>query len=224
MKETDSNNVEDAVVLMRKDIQHGRFAPGQRLIEIDVMQHLRITRGRVREVFKRLEVEGLVQIDKNRGASIRKVSREEVQNIFEVLEEISNLIVKKVAGQLDEEQNRKRLRASRNFAKKFRKESEKILKVMDYMEENARFWGALSEISGNDVLSDIRIRLQTPLFHLSMEGLTVNANHAQWITRHEDIITAILDHNVELASHHARESMHDVWKAILALPDSAFAS
>ena len=222
-KETGSNDVEKAIAVLRTDIQQGRFAPGQRLIEIDVMQHLGITRGRVREVFKRLEIEGLVQIDKNRGASIRKVSREEVQNIFEVLEEVSNLIVKKVARQLDEQQNRKRLQDSLRSAKKFRKESEKILKVMDYMEENARFWGALSEISGNDVLSDIRNRLQAPLFRLSMEGLTVNTNHEQWITRHEDIISAILDHDVDLASRHARESMHDVWKAILALPDRAFA-
>ncbi|MFT5133281.1 MAG: DNA-binding GntR family transcriptional regulator, partial [Gammaproteobacteria bacterium] len=52
--ETDSKGVEDAIELLRNEIQQGRFAPGQRLIEIDVMHHLGITRGRVREVFKRL--------------------------------------------------------------------------------------------------------------------------------------------------------------------------
>jgi len=87
---TENKNVDEALALLRSDIQQGRFAPGQRLIEIDVMQHLGISRGRVREVFKRLESEGLVQIDKNRGASVRKASREEVENIFEVLEEISH--------------------------------------------------------------------------------------------------------------------------------------
>jgi len=222
-KETDNNNVEDAIALLRNEIQQGRFAPGQRLIEIDVMQHLGITRGRVREVFKRLESDGLVQIDKNRGASVRKASREEVENIFEVLEEISILIVKKVARQLDEQQNRKRLQESLKIAKKFHMDSEKILKVQDYMDENARFWGSLAEISGNTVLSDIRARLQAPLFRLAMEGLTVNTSHEQWIRRHEDIIMAILEHDVNHASRHARKSMHDVWKAILALPDSAFA-
>jgi len=91
------------------------------------------------------------------------------------------------------------------------------------MEENARFWGLLGELSGNSILSDIRTRLQAPLFRLSMEGLTVNTSHEQWITRHEDIIREILKHNVDQASRHARKSMHDVWKAILALPESAFA-
>ncbi|MFT5349376.1 MAG: DNA-binding GntR family transcriptional regulator [Planctomycetota bacterium] len=221
--ETDSKGVEDAIELLRNEIQQGRFAPGQRLIEIDVMHHLGITRGRVREVFKRLESDGLVQIDKNRGASVRKASKHEVENIFEVLEEISILIVKKVARQLDEQQNRKRLQESLKIAKKFHLDTEKILKVQDYMDENARFWGTLADISGNTILSDIRIRLQSPLFRLAMEGLTVNSKHEQWITRHEDIISAILDHDVSLASRHARKSMHDVWKAILALPDSAFA-
>ncbi|MBT7950902.1 MAG: GntR family transcriptional regulator [Gammaproteobacteria bacterium] len=221
--ETNNKNVEDAIELMRNEIQQGRFAPGQRLIEIDVMQHLGITRGRVREVFKRLETEGLVQIDKNRGASVRKASKEEVENIFEVLEEVSILIVKKVAKQLNEQQNRKRLQESLTIARKFHADSDRIYKVQDYMKENARFWGVLAEISGNKVLSEIRTRLQAPLFRLAMEGLTVNTKHEQWITRHEDIISAILEHDVNHASRHARKSMHDVWKAILALPDSAFA-
>jgi len=220
---TESRNLEEALAFLRSEIQQGRFAPGQRLIEIDVMQHLGITRGRVREVFRLLKSEGLVQIDKNRGASVRKASREEVRNIFEVLEEISILMVKKVALQLDEQQNRKRLQESLKIARKFHKDSAKILKVQDYMDENARFWGLLGEISGNTVLSDIRTRLQAPLFRLSMEGLTVNTGHEQWIERHEDIIKEILNHNVAKAARHARKSMHDVWKAILELPDSAFA-
>ena len=218
-----NKNVEEALALLRADIQQGRFAPGQRLIEIDMMQYLGISRGRVREVFKRLQSDGLVQIDKNRGASVYKASREEVMNIFEVLEEISILIVKKVARQVDEHQNRKRLQESLKIAKKFHRDSEKILKVQDYMQENASFWGSLGELSGNSVLSDMRARLQAPLFRLSMEGLTVNTRHEQWITRHEDIITEILEHHVTQATRHARKSMHDVWKAILALPDSAFA-
>ena len=222
-RDIDSSNVEDANAAMRMEIQQGRFAPGQRLIEIDVMQHLGITRGRVRDVFKSLETEGLVQINKNRGASVRKVSREEVENIFEVLEEVSILIVKKVARQLDDEQNRRYLQESLEIVGKFHVDSERIIKVEDYMEENRRFWGTLAEISNNSVLSDIRGRLQAPLFRLAMEGLTVNTNHEQWIARHEEIVMAILEHDVNQASRHARKSMHDVWKAILALPDSAFA-
>ena len=221
-KDVDISNVEDAIAVMRMEIQQGRFSPGQRLVEIDIMQHLSITRGRVRDVFKCLEIEGLVQIEKNRGASVRKVSRERVEDIFEVLEEVSIIIVKKVARQLDEEQNRKRLQESLKIAKKFHADSEKIIKVQEYMAENKRFWGALAEISNNIVLADIRNRLEAPLFSLAMEGLTVKTSQEKWIARHEDIITAILEHDVNHATRHARKSMHDVHKVILALPERAF--
>lgn len=218
MKELDT-----AVEQLKRDILQGRFVPGQRLVEVDIMSHLDITRGRVRDVFKRLHSEGIVQLDRNRGASVRKVSREEVFNIFEVLEEVSILIIRKVGSQSGDEDMQRRLRASLNAARKFHDRSVNIIKVLDYMDENARFWGDLAELAGNPVLSEIRWRLQAPLFRLAMEGLTVSGSHERWIACHQEIISALLDNNTRHAVRHARKSMHDVWKAILELPDSVFA-
>lgn len=218
-----NHDVDSAVEHLKKDIIQGRFVPGQRLVEVDIMSHLDITRGRVRDVFKRLEAEGMVQLDKNRGASVRKVSRQELHNIFEVLEEISILMINKVGSQISARRIQRQLHASLGAAQKFHTRSANIIKVIEYMDENARFWGDLAELAGNPVLSDIRIRLEAPLFRLAMEGLTVTGSHEQWIARHEEIITALLDNNARRAIRHARKSMHDIWKAILELPDSAFA-
>ena len=114
-----SRDIDSAVEHLKRDILKGRFVPGQRLVEIDIMSHLDITRGRVRDVFKRLQAEGIVQLDKNRGASVRKVSREEVYNIFEVLEEVSILIIRKVGSQIENQEMQQRLRASLGSAHKF---------------------------------------------------------------------------------------------------------
>ena len=216
-------DLDTAVEQLKRDILQGRFVPGQRLVEVDIMSHLDITRGRVRDVFKRLHSEGIVRIDRNRGASVRKVSREEVLNIFEVLEEISILIIRKVGSRVEEREMQRCLRASLNAARKFHARSVDIIKVPEYMDENARFWGDLADLAGNPALSDIRIRTQAPLFRLAIEGLTVSGSHERWIARHEEIISALLDGDIRQATRHARKSMHDVWKAILELPDSAFA-
>ena len=216
-------DLDAAVEQLKRDIFQGRFVPGQRLVEVDIMSHLEITRGRVRDVFKRLHAEGIVQLDRNRGASVRKASREEVFDIFEVLEEISILIIRKIGSRIEDKDMQRRLRASLNAAQKFHDRSVNIIKVLEYMDENARFWGDLADLAGNPVLSEIRLRLQAPLFRLAMEGLTVSGSHEQWIARHEEIISALLDDNTGHAVRHARKSMHDVWKAILGLPDSAFA-
>lgn len=214
--------LEHAAEVLRKDIHEGRFVPGQRLVETDLMNYLEVTRGRVREVFRRLEAEGLVQIDKNRGASVRKISREELANITEVLEDISLLIVRKAAKRIDDNDNRQSLAKSLKIARKFRADSAEIVQVSAYMDENARFWGALANAAGNPVLSDIRIRLQSLLFRFAMQGLIIHGNRDKWISWHEDIIADLLDGNVTQAVRHAKKSMANVWDSIVSLPDSAF--
>lgn len=222
-KAVSTKDLNQAVDQLKRDIQQGRFVPGQRLVEIDITEHLGISRGRVREVYKRLEADGLVQIDKNRGASVRKVSRQEVENIFEVLEEISILIIRKVVQEMENPKSRKQLQESLKAVQQFRKNTAEIRQVTAYMDENARFWGSLAAISGNLVLTDVRKRLEAPLFRLAMEGLTIRNDPDQWITLHEEIISAILEGDIKHASRHARKSMHDVWHAILGLPETAFA-
>src|SRR5690606_17301461 len=161
-----AGDLEAAVAVLREDIQQGRFVPGQRLVESDLMEHLGVTRGRVRELFKRLEAEGLVEIQKNRGAMVRKISRTEVLHVMEVLEEISILMVRKVAARIDVGDHRAQLEESLRQARKFRQNTGSIVKVLDYMDENARFWGSLARIADNPVLAEIRLRLQTLLFRL----------------------------------------------------------
>ena len=61
--------------LIRRHIREGRFAPGQRLIEVDLVKQFGVSQRQVREALRRLEAEGLVSIEKNRGASVRRVTR-----------------------------------------------------------------------------------------------------------------------------------------------------
>lgn len=223
MASKEGTELEKAIEALRYEIQHGMFVPGQRLVESDLMDHLAISRGRVREVFRNLEAEGLISIEKNRGASVRKITREELSNITEVLEDISVLMLRKIGKRLDEPGVQKQLKQLLKVAQKFRLESTEIFSVQAYMKENARFWGSLSEIPGNPVLYDIRLKLQSQLFRFAMEGLTVSRDKDRWITLHEDIISALLKGDVGHAVRYARKSMADVWAAIASLPDRAFA-
>jgi DNA-binding GntR family transcriptional regulator len=215
-------DLESAVRLLKAEIQQGRLVPGQRLVESDMMEHLGVTRGRVREVFKRLEADGLVQIEKNRGASVRKISREEVRQVTEILEDISLLMINKVGRRIDDAQTVKRLKESLEAVRRFDRASSRISRVQEYMDENARFWGELAALAGNPILSDIRLRLQTLLFRFAMEGLTVSSDREKWEAWHEEILVALLRGETAQAVRYAKKSMHEVWDAILGLPDSAF--
>ena len=53
---------------LREAIMTGRFESGQRLIEHELATQLAVSRGPVREALSRLSQEGLVIVDRHRGA------------------------------------------------------------------------------------------------------------------------------------------------------------
>lgn len=67
---------------IRERIRVGQLAPGQRLVEGDIIDELGASRSKVREALQRLETEGLVTIEEFRGASVKRVGRDEVRQIY----------------------------------------------------------------------------------------------------------------------------------------------
>ncbi|HEU4625105.1 MAG TPA: GntR family transcriptional regulator [Steroidobacteraceae bacterium] len=78
----DTVSVREVVEWIRERIRRGRFAPGQRLVEADIMREVGATRSRVREALQRLATEGLVTIEEFRGASVKHFSRDEIRQIY----------------------------------------------------------------------------------------------------------------------------------------------
>ncbi len=214
-------DVEHALELLRNGIQHGRYVAGQRLIEIDLIRDLDVSRGRVREALRRLEGEGLVKIEKNRGASVRKTSRKELADIFEVLTEISIITVRRAMQSLERPANRKRISASLKIAQKFSQRADQVKEVTAYMEENGRFWDSIAAVVDNAVLTNTRAHLQTLLYRLQFQGLIIS-DREKWITQHEEILAAMLEGKGTFAEHLVYTASESVKEAMLSLPDEAF--
>ncbi|WP_312515782.1 GntR family transcriptional regulator [Massilia sp.] len=68
---------------LRKLIVESVFPPGAKLNERELCETMGISRTPLREALKALAAEGLVDIAPNRGASVYKMSREEVWEAFE---------------------------------------------------------------------------------------------------------------------------------------------
>jgi DNA-binding GntR family transcriptional regulator len=77
-----SMSTEQLVDWAREKIRVGQFAPGQRLIESDIIRETKVTRNKVRDAFQRLATEGLVTIAEFRGASVKLVTWDEVRQIY----------------------------------------------------------------------------------------------------------------------------------------------
>jgi len=70
------------VEVLRSAIIHGRFEPGDRLIESALSAEFGTSRGPVREALRQLEHEGLVMSFPYRGAVVVGVSEEEVHEVL----------------------------------------------------------------------------------------------------------------------------------------------
>lgn len=73
---------EKAYRMLRDRIFSGDYAPGARLKERQLCADLEVSRTPVREALRRLESEGLVQIEPRRGGVVSHIDAEEAEEIF----------------------------------------------------------------------------------------------------------------------------------------------
>ena len=65
-------------------ILNGEFKPGERLIEMKIAHQMQTSQAPVREAIRELEATGLIETLPNRGSRVRKVSNQELFDIYDV--------------------------------------------------------------------------------------------------------------------------------------------
>jgi DNA-binding GntR family transcriptional regulator len=69
---------------VRARIMLGELAPGQRLVERDLVERYDVGRGTVRAALQRLEHQGLVTVETHRGAFVRQLDKQALHELFEL--------------------------------------------------------------------------------------------------------------------------------------------
>jgi DNA-binding GntR family transcriptional regulator len=86
MPKVERQRLHDMVVEhLRSFITEGVLAPGMKLNERELCETLGISRTPLREALKVLAVEGLIEINPNRGASVARMSELEIRETFELM-------------------------------------------------------------------------------------------------------------------------------------------
>ncbi len=77
---------EHAFDFIRRRIYSGDIGPGDRINELEISQHLGISRGPVREAIRRMTSSGLLTFEPNAGARVITLSAEKVAQLYDVRE------------------------------------------------------------------------------------------------------------------------------------------
>lgn len=82
---------EEVVARVRRMIDDGSLLPGGRIPERQLCAQLGVSRTPLREAFRILASEGLIELAPRRGATVKKLHAGEIDHMFEVLEALEAL-------------------------------------------------------------------------------------------------------------------------------------
>lgn len=84
-------------------IFEGKIAPGERIIETEYSKKFDISRTPLREAIRMLENEGLVETQAKGGVTVKKVTKEEIVEIYKIRIALESLILEEVIKKAKEE-------------------------------------------------------------------------------------------------------------------------
>jgi DNA-binding GntR family transcriptional regulator len=88
---------ENAYELIKRMILKGYFKPGERLIENQLSKKFGVSRTPIRESIRKLAAEGLVEITPKGGTKISKLSKNDIDEIYEIRDVLESFAAEKAA-------------------------------------------------------------------------------------------------------------------------------
>ncbi len=171
---------------LRAEILAGRQPPGTRLVENDLTLRFSVSRGPVREALRRLAAEGLIEHLPNRGALVRRLTREEIRELFQIRVELEALAARLAAEERDAARRAQFASAIRPIF------AESTREAGAYMAENEAFHDAVMRLAGNRQLRELAVRLQLPLIMAQVGDILTSQVLELSVGEHRAIGAAIL--------------------------------
>jgi DNA-binding GntR family transcriptional regulator len=197
---------------VRMAILQGAYAPGQRLIEIDLCERFGTTRFIARSALQELAARGLVEFERNRGARVREISLDEAIEITEV----RRLLEGHQAARAAERVTRVDAAALRGIIKDMRIAVERS-ELLRYSDLNGRLHAAIRDISAHVTTARLlrQLRDQTVRHQFSLS--LVPGRPAVSLPQHEAIVAAVTARDPAAAEQAMRDHLQSVIEALQAL-------
>lgn len=178
------SRVEVTYQRLKRDIMEGVYTPHQRLIETDIAPILGVSRATLRAALLRLQHEGFVEIQPNRGAQVRAFSVEEATRILQVREVLDGL----AAGLAAEKATAAQLAELHDIVV----EMEKMLAADDllgHLPLVGRFHQRIIEMAGNEFIDQFLSMLRAPLIRHQFRVILVPGRKDASLAEHREILS-----------------------------------
>jgi DNA-binding GntR family transcriptional regulator len=201
----------DVYTELRTAILRGEYAPRQRLIETELTERYATSRFVLRNALTRLETEGLVELQPNRGARVREISVQEAIEITEIRQAVEGLVAARAAERITDEE----IADLRTLGESMQA-AVQATDMLRYSELNAQLHGTVRSIarhhSATRIIEQLNGQMVRHQFRLSL----VPGRPTVSLPEHLAIIEAVSSRDSEAAERAMRAHLGSVLEALSA--------
>ena len=180
---------------LRDMIVEDELSPGTRLVEADLCALLGISRTPLREAFKVLASEGLVELLPNRGARVTGITRGETKDLFEVIAGLEALAVDSACERMSAEELAELETMHKRLLEWHRKRRRR-----EYFALNHRIHEAVVAFSRNKTLVDTHARLLTRARRSRYRAILTVERWDESVREHDELMRALVRRDARAAS------------------------
>lgn len=184
----------DVTTAVRDAIIGGQFMPNERLIEVELATRFKTNRVQIRTALSKLESEGLVVSEPNRGARVRVVSAEEALEITEARAALETLIAAKAA----EKATADDIQRLEDVVGRMR-EAIGRGDLLGYSNLNGELHTEFRRIARHATATRILALLNSQVVRFQFRAILIPGRATNSLAEHEAIVDAIRSHDPERA-------------------------
>ncbi len=198
--------------MIRNGILTGKYQSGQRLVASDLARELGVSRMPVREALQRLEVAGLVTMERHRAAIVSQLSEVEILEIYRIRAVLDGLATRLAAAHLtkDELGHLVELTNEMDLATQ---EGD----LQKHLRANRDFHELIWHAAQSPRLMELLKNLYDTSQRLRSVSVLVPGHLEETVKNHRSIIDALLEGNVEKAEHLAVEHHEKTIRYLLSV-------
>jgi GntR family transcriptional regulator, trigonelline degradation regulator len=195
---------------LRDAIITGHFAPGARLIERELCEAMGVSRTSIREVLRRLEAEQLIEVEPRRGPIVARLSRKQVEEIYEVRALLEAAVVRRFT-----------LQASADNIAELRRIYEKLSVVREQVDVAAivdttrEFSEYMMDVIDHELISDIQQKLTARISVARVFAISVPGRLEQSARELAAVMDAIERRDAESAAQNLMTYVRNAGEAAL---------
>jgi DNA-binding GntR family transcriptional regulator len=197
----------------------GRFVPGQRLVEADITHALRVSRGPVREAFRRLDALGILSRTMHRGACVRTLSRTEAIDLMIAAESIDSLTARLAATAMSTRRGGRQLVAR---AAELRRYRDKEYDLAGAPQLRQHFYDILIAMTGNTQLPSLFPTMRIHLLRLQTQSFRAVDDRRSDVEDFAAVARAVLAGDERGAEKAAATHHRRVLRSLREMPEEAF--